>query len=149
MGENKSVCVRIWVLECVCERKREAKSAEVIVTLVFYMGYLCSMCACEERIDSIQVCLCVCPVCVCVCAHTFFFAFLLWLFPYLISPSFNNNSFSSFLYPQSVNSQICVWFISAFLHKWESEIKVCYEPNYLGMVWKFVSSITITRTQTM
>lgn len=39
-------------------------------------------------------------VCVrlCVCSHVVFFAFLLWLFPYPIGPSFDNKGFSSVLF---------------------------------------------------
>lgn len=58
---------------------------------------------------------CVC-LCVCVCSHVVFFAFLLWLFPYPICPSFDNKGFSSVLCLCSQLTVKNVLFVSVFLH---------------------------------
>ena len=103
------------------------KAAEVIVTLLT-IYILCEHARKGGRACFFFQCACV-RAHVRACSHVVF-AFLLWLFPYPICPSFNNKGFSSALCLCSHTNGKCAFDFYPYLHEWKCE-------RFKTVAWSF------------
>lgn len=131
--ERKSRSLSLSLYVCVCAQAWP-KLVKSLLPSCFTWDYLCSVCehvrgggrACGWFFFSFSV-LCVC-VWGCLCV---FFAFLLWLFPYPICPSFDNKGFSSLLclcsqFTGKYVLDFYQWFcMSENLKDWKGCAKMC------------------------